>query len=80
MTILLIFISALLTVCIGAPTIVAKRFGTEWVVVAAVLAFIPWRYCGPRPSPGFLDGIICISGYTAIAATVFTLTALAIRG
>lgn len=69
-TLALSFLAVLLAACTQGPLVIAKKCGAGWGVAAAVLAFVPWRYCGPRPCPGFVAGTICVLGYAAIAATL----------
>ena len=70
MAVALSFIGMLLMVCVSGPFVVTNIFGPGWGVFAAGVALVPWRYCGPRPSPGFLDGTVCVGGWLAILASL----------
>jgi len=52
---------------------VAPLFAAAWVhpavgALVAIVAMVVWVYFGPRPSPGFLSGLIAIQGLVALFA------------
>ena len=64
----LMLCAALIVFLIAAPN-VASQLVHPWVGVAvAVLAIPAWVYLGPRPMPGFLPGLIAISGLLVLLA------------
>ena len=56
----------LLGACIAAPLIVAAWVHPAAGALAAILAMIAWAYLGPPPMPGFLNGIVALSGLAAL--------------
>lgn len=63
---LLLLIVLLFAVLILIPFVLGRYFGI-WVGLFAALAAIPaWVYLGPRPSPGFGSGIVCLLGLAGL--------------
>lgn len=69
----------LLAACVAVP-VLASRLADEWLGVAlAVAGFWVWGRLGPRPSPGFASGTLCLWGYAAILGTVIGCVTRALR-
>jgi hypothetical protein len=59
----------LLAACLAAP-IVTARLVNPWLgLLVSLGSLIAWVWIGPRPMPGFVPGIICLSGCAAIVGT-----------
>jgi hypothetical protein len=63
----LLAVIALLALCTIGPQWLGWHFGPGVGVASSVAALVVWVYIGPRPMPGFLSGIICLSGLATIA-------------
>lgn len=61
--------TALLLACVVGPMLLAQRFHPAAGSIAALVAAVVWTRL-IRPRPGFVQGIICISGLGAIEATL----------
>jgi len=48
--------------CFTGPLMISIYCGDGWGVLAAFVAIPFWRYVGSPPCPGFLNGIVCITG------------------
>ena len=62
---LLILVFLLLQACFFAPFLVAKNFGVWWGLLASIGVLLIWAY-EVRPFPGFLAGIISLSGLSIL--------------
>jgi hypothetical protein len=65
----------LLIVCLFAPAAGRWILGRWGAVLGGVLGLTAWARLGPPPMPGFLPGLLCVSGLVAIL--VHTVVALA---
>ena len=62
----LLLILLLFGALIASPFVLARFFGI-WVGLLSALAAIPaWVYLGPRPMPGFTNGIIFLLGLAVL--------------
>ena len=60
----------MLVALVGGPLALAA-FSYPWVSVAgAAVAVGVWVYFGPRPMPGFLNGIVAVGGLTLLVTMV----------
>lgn len=75
--------SALVVVVACACTLVpvfAANVLSPWAgVPVAVGSFWVWSRLGPPPSPGFLNGVLCLWGYAAILGSMIACIARAVR-
>ena len=71
---LLALVSLLLTLlllagCLAAP-IATARLVNPWLgLLVSFGSFMAWVWIGPRPMPGFIPGIICLSGCAGLIGT-----------
>ncbi|MDF1699926.1 MAG: hypothetical protein P1V36_02025 [Planctomycetota bacterium] len=70
----------LLAVLLVLPPVLAHVAGAWVGVGAAALAAPAWLRLGPKPMPGFLAGLLAVSGMVAILAMLAALLVRAIAG
>ena len=59
----------LLAACLAAP-IATARLVNPWLgLLVSFGSLAAWVWIGPRPMPGFVPGIICLSGCAGIIGT-----------
>jgi len=74
----LLLCAVLLALLAAAPTALAVRVH-PWAGFAAAVAAIPaWRYLGPPPGPGFLTGLVCVSGLLGLVGLAILLLVRAV--
>jgi hypothetical protein len=62
----LVFLAA----CLVAP-IATARLVNPWVgLVVSLASLATWVWLGPQPMPGFVSGIVCLSGCAGIIGTI----------
>lgn len=59
----------LLFVCLAAPIQAARASGPVGGLLTSCATLLVWIRFGPRPMPGLIPGILCLSGVAAIATT-----------
>ena len=71
----------ILVLCILAviPFLLGRRFG-PWVGLAAALSAFPvWRFLGPPPCRGFLNGIVSVMGMAGLLGLLINWVVLICR-
>ena len=68
----------LLTLLLIGPILVFKRINHWAGVGAGILAVPAWVLLGPKPMPGLVPGIICVSGFLVLIGHAVVLAVLAI--
>lgn len=71
----LLAVLLLLAACLFAPAVGRLTVGHWGAVLGGVLGLTAWARLGPRPMPGFLPGLLCVSGLVGIV--VHTIAAVA---
>jgi hypothetical protein len=76
-----------LPVCLGLLAALAglplwcSKAGHPWAAVGFAAAALPaWGYLGPRPSPGFLSGLLCVQGLLLLLGLFVVAAVHAVRG
>lgn len=76
----LVAVLSLMAACALAP-LAAVVLSSPWLgVVGATASFWVWGRFGPRPMPGFLAGLLCLWGFSAILGAFVVCAVLAVRG
>ena len=70
--------AALLAACIAAPLLLARRVHPAAGCVVAIAAAVLWAWL-VRPMPGYVQGIVSLSGLAAILAVALACVALWLR-
>jgi hypothetical protein len=75
----LLLVALLASGCVLAPFAAAILTRRVWVGVPVALgSFWVWGRFGPRPMPGFLNGILCLCGYAALLGSLIGWVVLAV--
>jgi len=61
------------------PFLLCRRFGPCSGLAATIAAFPVWRFLGPPPSPGFLNGIVCLIGIAGLLGVLINWVVLIYR-
>ena len=59
----------LLAACVAAPIATARLINPWLGLLVSFGSLGTWVWVGPRPMPGFVPGIICLSGCAGIVGT-----------
>jgi hypothetical protein len=70
----------LLIACVHAPLVLALMLNAWVGLLAAVGCLWVWGRLGPRPSPGYASGTLCIWGFAGILGSLVACSILAFRG
>lgn len=65
-TLAITYIAILLAICIALPLLTSSWIHPGAGVVVAIVSMVAWRYLGPSPMPGFVNGLVAIQGLLAI--------------